>query len=168
MIGDWIEWKLRIKLNRRKQIAKKGIKLNAFINIEYGHIWLGIIQTNFESSTVKRKIHIWCYTVYVILQAIQKEDKQSQSTVHFSCKWLLKEYEPIKPSVFFNHISSCAVPYACTMLTAWTDGPQQWKAKRFSDEKRVTILLTAWLESSFYIIICNWWIHWSMYYYCNV
>ena len=41
MIGDWIEWKLRIKLNRSKQIAKKGIKLNAFINIEYCYIWLG-------------------------------------------------------------------------------------------------------------------------------
>ena len=42
MIADWIEWKLRIKLNRSKQIEKKGIKLNEFINIEYCYIWLGI------------------------------------------------------------------------------------------------------------------------------
>ena len=42
MIANWIEWKLRIKLNRSKQIAKKGIKLNYFINIEYWYIWLGI------------------------------------------------------------------------------------------------------------------------------
>ena len=29
-------------MNRSKQIAKKGIKLNAFINIEYCYIWLSI------------------------------------------------------------------------------------------------------------------------------
>ena len=31
-------------MNRSKQIAKKGIKLNAFINIEYCYIWLGIVS----------------------------------------------------------------------------------------------------------------------------
>ena len=29
-------------MNRSKQIAKKGIKLKAFINIKYCYIWLGI------------------------------------------------------------------------------------------------------------------------------
>lgn len=83
----------------------------------------------------------------------RKEDKWRQSTVHFSCKWLLKGYEPIKHGVFYKNICSCAVPYACTMSTVWTDGLQQWKAKRFNGEKRVTVLLTAWLASSYYIII---------------
>ena len=39
---------LRIKLNRSKQIAKKGIKLNALINIEYCYIWLGILELSFK------------------------------------------------------------------------------------------------------------------------
>lgn len=51
MIANWIEWKLRIKLNRSKQIAKKGIKLNYFISIEYWYIWLGIKDFPKELAT---------------------------------------------------------------------------------------------------------------------
>ena len=33
MIADWIEWKLRIKLNRSKQIAKNEINTEAWYNV---------------------------------------------------------------------------------------------------------------------------------------
>ena len=41
-------------MNRSKQIAKKkGIKLNAFINVEYCYIWLGIsISTSIYDASV--------------------------------------------------------------------------------------------------------------------
>ena len=37
-------------MNRSKQIAKKGIKLNAFINIEYCYICYGLILASLAFS----------------------------------------------------------------------------------------------------------------------
>ena len=53
-------------MNKSKQIAKKGIKLNAFISIKYCYIWLGIKQADpfvFVLSPLREFSFIFRYKV---------------------------------------------------------------------------------------------------------